>query len=62
MHYFTLLEIEINILLVSACLKFVFDALKLDPFYVNGIIILKKIQLFNEVFYSQQIETFIVNN
>jgi hypothetical protein len=44
------------------CLKYVFNALKLDRFYINAIILMKKIQSFKELFYSQQVELFINNN
>ncbi len=46
----------------SLCLKYVFASLKLDKFYVNGIILMKKIQMFEEAFYSQQIEVFVDSN
>lgn len=44
------------------CLKYIFNSLKLDKFYVNGIVLMKKIQLFEEAYYSQQIELFINTN
>jgi tetratricopeptide (TPR) repeat protein len=43
----------------SLCLRYVFTSLKLDKFYVNGVVLMKKIQMFEEAFYSQQIEVFV---
>jgi hypothetical protein len=46
----------------SACLKYIFDALKLDKFYINGIVLLKKLELQREVNFLSQIELFIQIN
>ena len=54
--------IAIFIIKNLVCLKYVFNALKLDRFYINAIILMKKIQSFKELFYSQQVELFINNN
>lgn len=54
--------IAIFIIINLVCLKYVFNALKLDRFYINAIILMKKIQSFKELFYSQQVELFINNN
>lgn len=44
------------------CLRYVFSALKLDKFYMNGIILLKKMALSEEAMYTQQIELFVDAN
>ncbi len=46
----------------ALCLKYVMHALELDRFYVNGIILMEKIKMFNELYYSNQIKAFINHN
>ena len=53
--YLIILSFNLN----EVCLKFTFSALRIDKFYINGIIFLKKIQMLDESFYTQQVDTFI---
>ena len=46
----------------ALCLKYVMHALELDRFYVNGIILMEKIKMINELYYSSQIKEFINSN
>ena len=43
---------------LSACLKHIFNALKMDKFYFNGLLLMKKIEAFKEIHYMHQIELF----
>ena len=43
----------------ALCLKYTMHALELDRFYANGIILIKKIQMFNELYYTSQINSFL---
>lgn len=55
------LELTICIF-VLVCLRYVFSALKLDKFYMNGIILLKKMALSEDAMHTQQIELFVDAN
>jgi tetratricopeptide (TPR) repeat protein len=42
----------------SQCLSYVFHALKVDKFYVNGLIVMKLMEKLGEVYYTRQVEMF----
>lgn len=42
----------------SLCLNYIFDSVKTDKFYVNGLILLKKLEIMDMSYYTKQIEAF----
>ena len=46
----------------STCLEYTFDALKLDKFYLNGLIVLKKIEMLDCEVFSNQVKIFVEIN
>jgi len=44
------------------CLEYTLKTLKMDKFYMNGLIILKKIQMMPEEMFTKEIESFLEQN
>lgn len=55
------LNLIVNYLLNQDCLKYVFEALKIDRMYTNGILILNNLNESNE-FYQDSIKDYIKTN
>lgn len=52
-----------NFYYFQVCLKYLLCALKMDKFYTNGLIILKKYeQLMCELDYAEIVSSFVKNN